>query len=80
MRIVMRYHESDGCTYSCENVIPIEYESCHAAAEDFENSIKSAKEFYFSFAGVEFYDTSFYERGRYCPPEFLTVDEWFAGA
>lgn len=85
MRIVMRYSVSDGCTYSCEDIHPIEYESCEAALIDFEAALKSA-EGEFKFANVDLWTDTFYSQSIWSSrspereiqlPEFLTIDEWF---
>jgi hypothetical protein len=82
MRIVMRYCESDGCTYHCENIHPIEYESVEAAIVDFEKALEIAGYHSFTFAGRELWGDAFYSPGlaakrSYQAPEFLTLDEWF---
>lgn len=84
MRIVMRYDEGDGCTYNCENVFPIEYESPEAALVDFETALSSSAGT-FSFANVGLHRENFFvydgysKPRRYVAPEFLTLDEWFGG-
>jgi hypothetical protein len=84
MRIIMRYSESDGCTYSCENIYPIEYESCEAALLDFEVSLKAAGSGEFKFANLDLWGYTFYSDSCWSKmepelvlPEFLTIDEWF---
>lgn len=88
MQIVMCYTAGDGCTYSCDVALPIEYPSAEQALVDFEDMCKSAftknwRERNFTFAGHEFDPTNFFFPSGECqeptlfPPDFLTVDEWF---
>lgn len=85
MRIIMRYSVSDGCTYSCEDIHPIEYESCEAALIDFEAALKEAKNGEFRFANLDLWSSTFYVESMWSSrgapqlelPEFLTLDEWF---
>lgn len=44
MRLVMLYTVSDGCTYSCDVVKPIEYESVEQARLDFGSKILEIEE------------------------------------
>lgn len=82
MRLVMAFVESNNCTYSFDQRLPIEYESIEKAFLDFE---KLAREAYadqmgstFRFAGHDFVASSFfYSSGNFYPPEFLTIDDWF---
>lgn len=85
MRIIMRYSVSDGCTYSCVEIHPIEYESCEAALIDFEAALKVAKG-EFKFANIDLWTDNFYSESVWSSrtperkiqlPEFLTLDEWF---
>lgn len=76
MQIVCICTVGDGFTYSCEKVVPIEYESCESALVDFEQALKSAQvneKYYFLFAGCDFETESF----RFELPDFYTVSEWF---
>lgn len=84
MRLVLKYTVGDGCTYHCDVVLPVEYESGEALLVDFEDAAQKARKanrsWYmaeFTLAGHEFLADSFFEDGVYCPPEVLTVDEWF---
>ena len=43
MRLVIRYTVSDGCTLSCTETIPIEYESTEAFYIDFEQKLLEYK-------------------------------------
>lgn len=75
----MRWHETDGCTYSCTNTEPIEYEDPKTALVDFVNSINSGLDKYgdFVFANRQFNKSSFFERGKFYPPKFYALEEWF---
>lgn len=78
VRLVMCYGIGDGCTYSCDETIPFEYESAEAAIVDFEDLIKQnqhASEV--QFAGHTFYPYHFFENGTFYGPSIYTVDEWF---
>jgi hypothetical protein len=84
IRLVITYSAGDGCTYSCDVALPIEYESAEAAIVDFETAARAAQAArvaYFTFAGLQFDASDFFWRNhdepRYYSPEFLTVDEWF---
>lgn len=88
MRLVMTFTAGDGCTYSCDVALPIEYESAEAAIVEFERDAKAA---YlgggvgFMFAGHELNANDFFGRVSGQPwqdapfygPDFLTIDEWF---
>ena len=41
MRLIVQYVEGDGCTYSCENSIPFEYESAEKLLLDLEELASS---------------------------------------
>lgn len=43
MRLVLRYHVTDDCTYNFDVVLPVEYESAEALLVDFEAKLKDAK-------------------------------------
>jgi len=86
MNIVLCYTEGDGCTYSCDTVRPIVWESCEAALVEFERACTVAfhERHDFMFAGFEFDPATFFhpvgerQEARFFAPDFLTVDEWFA--
>ena len=40
MKLVMEYEMTDGCTYSCKNAVPIEYESEEALIEYIDDLCK----------------------------------------
>jgi hypothetical protein len=84
MRLVIKYTAGDGCSWSCEDVLPVEYESAEQLYVDFEAAARAAKEikvYAFVVANREFHtDYFFYGAGTYNPPEILTVDEWFQQA
>lgn len=88
MKIVMLWTTGDGCTWSSDNVRPIEYESPEAALVDFEARLHVAN------AANAANKRGGYCEGGYCEfefcgrtyspydfrdslPDFLTVDEWF---
>lgn len=83
MKLIIEYNETDGCTYSCTNTLPIEYESPEALAVDFEAECKRAYEQCpagygdFWVSNRQFNTSSFYDQGVYYPPSFYTFDEWF---
>ncbi len=88
IRLVVTYSVGDGCTYSCEVVEPITYESAEHAIVDFEDQARAAylaEEPFFFFGGKQFYPENFFERDGsehrskvpYYGPLFQTVDEWF---
>lgn len=77
-RLVMCFTVGDGCTYSCDETIPFEYESAEAAIVDFEDLIKrSQHEREVTFAGHTFWPYNFFENGVFYGPSIYTVDEWF---
>ena len=85
MRFIIVENHSDGFTYSCDEPIPIEYESGEALICDFmEAAIAAAQKYasYFKFLDHE-WDTLNYaicdEKGHLeqFAPEILTIDEWF---
>lgn len=88
MRLVLRYQESDGCTYSCTHTIPVEYESAEALAVHFERAMRDgveARESETEFLGQGFYAPGFFwvdtstQMTMYGGPDILTLDEWYAG-
>lgn len=42
MRLILRYEVSDGCTYSCTEVHPVNYDSAEALLVDFMEAAKAA--------------------------------------
>ena len=81
MRLVVEYSEGDGCTYSCTNTEPIEYESAEAFAVEFEQFCLDNKDHdpwcLKMFADKEWDVSVFFFKGKYYPPTIMTVDEWF---
>lgn len=79
MRLIVKYETGDGCTYSCTETVPIEYESKEAAIIDFDKICKGkcspCGEFFF--AGKSFTNYDFYIKGKYYAPEILMLDEWY---
>jgi hypothetical protein len=81
IRLVIKYSDSDGCTYDCTVVEPVLYASAEAFAVDFEEyCLKNRHEAEGEFAGIEFCPWKFFEDDKYYGPDVLTVDEWFADA
>jgi len=88
MRLVIEYYVGDGYTWSATNTVPVEYESAEAFVVEFEEACKEARVqakqtrrhwLEFTFASLEWdADCFFTSDGDYCPPEILTVDEWFS--
>lgn len=85
MRIVMIYNVTDGYTFTCTETVPIEYESTESAIVDFEaillkTKMENLRNDVFTFAGECFHVSDFYYmQDKYNLPEFMTVDDWFAG-
>jgi hypothetical protein len=87
MRLVIRWDESDGCTYHCENIVPIVYESQEAFICDFEKALIASavlKDFEFNFAGYTWSTCQFYlnyvnNKHLVSLPDILTLDEWYEG-
>jgi hypothetical protein len=81
MKLVLLYTNTDGYTYSCDVVRPIEYDSPEQAIVDFEAAARESRErkgVSFKFAGFTFDQTDFfYHKDRFDPPEFLTINQWF---
>lgn len=76
----MKYVNTDGYTYSCDVIHPIEYHSPEQAAVDFEEAVRAAaktKQGGFKFDGEEFHCSDFLTSHGYEAPQFLTIDEWF---
>lgn len=42
MKLIIQYVETDGCTYSAEHILPVEYESAEALCEHLYEAIRSA--------------------------------------
>jgi hypothetical protein len=85
MKLVICYSVGDCCTYSCDVVRPVEYESAEAAIVEFERlavEARAASGYVFWFAGHEFDTSDFFWKNttpdRLYLPEILTIDEWFA--
>jgi len=90
MKIVLIYGIGDGCTFSCTETVPVEYDSLESAIVNFETVLKEAvakkeavrftREYFdgvFTFAGHKFNMSNFIFDEEIFLPEFLTVDEWF---
>jgi len=83
MRLVIKYTAGDGCSWSCDVVLPVEYESAEQLYVDFEAAARAAyaaNVYAFVVANREFETDCFFDRGTYLLPKILTVDEWFQQA
>lgn len=81
-RLIVEWTDSDGCTYSCTNTLPVLYESAEAFAVEFEawckiNASAVPVRRASTFAGQDFEAYHFFEEGVYSPPRVYTVEEWF---
>ena len=83
MRLIILYQTGDECTWSRENVVPIEYESAEAFLVEFQ---ERCTEIYLEPTGMDFLfanrywdpcDFFSYPSKEFITPEILTVDEWF---
>lgn len=72
-RIIGRFYDSDGYTYSCTWTNSFYAESPEAALVIFEELCKSKTDF--SFAGMQFYSHNYLPPNEM--PQFLSLDEWF---
>lgn len=82
IRLIVKYFEGDGYTYSYERIIPIIYKSKEDFIFDFEEKCIAAKEKgedIFFIANTRFNCMNFFSGDGDCfPPEVNTVDEWFS--
>lgn len=93
MKLVVVYNVSDGCTYSYDNIVPIEYLSEEQFICDFENELNLSiqnKSFEFMLGGHKFCtirhytsvllynpELHFEQPGSIIFPEIYTLDNWF---
>ena len=78
MKLVLLYNNSDGCTYSCDVVRPVEYESPEQALIDFEKAARDNHLGTFEFGGWYFSGQDFFfHKTQISLPEILTIDQWF---
>ncbi len=86
MKLILEYQESDGCTYSCTNTHPIEYESAEALSVALEKAMRKGLDERVGevqFAGFNFYPPRFFyvdtstKAMVYDEPHIWTIDEWF---
>lgn len=84
-RMVMLYVVGDGYSYSSDVVLPVLIDNPSSVHEHFAAAVHIAngdgtyKERQpFLFGNHTLSPEDFIVRGTYYPPEFLTVDEWFA--
>ena len=45
MRLIIKYYEGDGYTYSCETIVPIEYDSAEQLLIDMETMVNTVIEY-----------------------------------
>ncbi len=79
-QLVVCYNSSDGCTYSCDVVVPVEYESAEAFIVEFEAAMQQAfkkNDYLLSFANHKWDVSCFFEDGKYFDPTVYTLNEWF---
>lgn len=83
-QLVLVHTIGDGCTYSCERVVPIRHPSKEDALLEFQEAAESAwrlKVHQFTFANRSFDTPDFFHRvgaqDQYFPPDIWTIDEWF---
>lgn len=84
MNLVMLWVSGDGYAFSCQNVMPIVYDSEEALLVDFMEAATTAlvnNKSTFSFLSSGFHTDDFFypNSGEFaeCPPEILTVHKWF---
>ena len=78
MKLVMEYHDTDGCTYNCTLTVPFHGESPEAALVQFEDLLKKRhKDDKFQFCGLDFYGSEFDLGNSHSLPNFFTLEEWF---
>jgi hypothetical protein len=81
MRLVVEFVVGDGCTYSSTVTRPVEYSSAEAFLVEFEEACRIADSdpttWYFQFAQYDWEPVVFFEGGEFCPPDVMTIDEWF---
>lgn len=86
MRLILRFQVSDGCTYSCTETLPVEYESAEALLEHFTAAMREgflAGRYPVKFLDHEFDPSVFYCRAEGSPerrrdPRYLQhAGAWF---
>lgn len=70
MRLVMRIHYTDGCTYGYTETKPFEHESPEHAIVDFSETAKNS-DGWFEFGGIEFHSSR-------DEPEIYTLEQWLS--
>ena len=85
MKIVVTYSIGDGCTWSADSVIPVEYESEEALLVDLEeaaNAYLSKKpmdrDSETKLSGTNIFIDHLIENGKYYAPSIRTLEQWFA--
>jgi hypothetical protein len=83
-KLVLIHTIGDGCTYSCERVVPIVHPSKEDALLEFQEAAEAAwaaKVGTFSYLNRSFDTSDFFHRvggkDQYFPPDIWTIDEWF---
>lgn len=84
MRLVIKYQDTDGCTFWCTNTFPVEYESAERLLVDIEHNVLEWKISEYDsekstmmIGTLELYLGHFLEDDDFVPPSIYTVDEWF---
>lgn len=89
MKMILFYTDSDECSYSCDVVVPFEYESTKKAMTDFMQLAETTAftgKYEFQFLSEHFMIRHFIEK-KYdankkpvyipTPPDIYTLEEWF---
>ncbi len=74
MKLVIVWDDSDGCTYSCEIVQCLEYESAEAFLVDFDTWKQSEERQYPLYSGEGFAGTDLAPDTEF---EVYELEEWF---
>lgn len=80
MKLVVTYTVGDACTYCCDEVRAVEYESAEAFIVDFEKAAREAKEkrqWEFNLANLEWSCGDFFHSNVLYCPEVHSLEEWF---
>lgn len=80
MRLILIYTMSDGCTYSCEKILPFEYDSEEALIVLFEEKLDAAiveSHNFFTVLGEQLFVQYFYDGQAKWLPEIMNFDHWF---
>lgn len=82
MKLILLHTKSDGCTYSCEQVTPFEYDSEEALIVLFEEKLDEAIDksyHHFTVLGEQLCVSDFYHYDSQVKyfPDIMTLDNWF---